>query len=118
MDNNPMSVIGPVMIASVLTKSLPFLVICFIGIVASLRSRALPRAATQFAVAGFSCILVYAILSGFFQYWYTVISVTRSESSVALIMQIWAVELLKVVLLSAGIAAIGRAVFSGRHNEN
>jgi hypothetical protein len=33
-------------------------------------------------------------------------------------MQVWAVEILKVALLAAGIAAIGRAVFSSRQDEN
>lgn len=94
------------------------LVICVVGIVAALRSKVLPRAAIRLAVSGFTCVFAYAVLSGFFQYWYTAISVTRSESPASLAMQIWAVETLKVVLLATGIAVIGRAVFSGRQNEN
>jgi hypothetical protein len=117
MDTNLMSMNWPAMIAGVLTKSLPFLVICVIGIAAAQRSKVLPRAASQLAIAGFSCILAYAIFSGFFQYWYTSMSATWFESRAALVMLIWAVELFKVVLLSAGIAAIGRAIFSGREDE-
>jgi hypothetical protein len=113
MDAEEMSIRWATLAVSALFSSLPLLVVCVVGIVATFRAKSLPRSAMKLSAAGFICITVQIVVSIIGQYAFHVLRV-KPESIKVLGLQLLSIGMLQTTLLVAGVAVLGLAVFVGR----